>query len=348
MKIVHVTESYVLKDDVPAKDIYRVAKGLKDYKRFLHVLKSTRPDIVHMHTVGKETFGIYALIARINRIKVVRTLNSPLQISYWYTVKQLCIRFFFSHSIVTSKYDLQYIDKFHITARTKRSLVYKGVDEKKLVNLPKKEASRLHIYKKLGISFTKNIRAIGTIIGDDIDTGIEHLIDAAYLADKYKNLTNTVFMILSKGIVSKEIKDQIAELHVEGICLVIEHFENPEEYIHAFDIYISPRTKAGDIYTLLQSIYMQVPIIATKVGDTKELDTYVAAPLVPTGSAKFLTEAVMHVIKNENPLALKLRTKSYELPKKFSMENEFISIHEIYSKVLKRTTVNTRKLNISE
>lgn len=342
MKVLHIINSYVLKEGIPARDVFRVAKGIQDYKRFLSVLTSIRPEIIHIHSIEGETFGIYAAIARCKKIKVVRTLHAPLQISNWYIIKQLSARLFFSHTIATSKYDVQYIDKFHLAAKSKRTLIYQGLDAKKYIDYPKKEASRLHVYKQLGISFTKNIRIIGTIARDDAHNGLEHLIDAAYLADKYKNLTNTVFMILSRGTISQEIKDQIAELHVEGICLIIEHFERPEEYIKAFDVFISPRTKAGDLDMLLQAMYLRVPVIATKVGDAREFEQFVAAPLVPVESAKFLTEATMYVIKNENPAALKTHEKSYELPKKFTTENEFTSTHEIYSKVLKRKLVSRR------
>lgn len=340
MKVLHIINSYELKGGVPTKDVFHVAKGFQDYKRFLSVLKSVRPEIIHIHSVGSETFGIYAMLARFNKVKVVRTLHAPVQISNWYIVKQLSARLFFSHTIATSKYDLQYVDKFHLAAKSKRTLIYQGLDAKKYIDYPKREASRLHVYKQLGISFTKNIRIIGTIVMDDSNNGLEHLIDAAYLADKYKNLTNTVFMILSRGTVAREIKDQIAELHVEGICLIIENFEKPEEYIKAFDVFISPRTKAGDLDMLLHAMYLRVPVIATKVGDAKEFEQYVAAPLVPVESAKFLTEATMYVIRNENPAAQKNLEKNFELPKKFTTENEFTTTHEIYSKVLKRKLVS--------
>lgn len=333
MKVLHVTNSYILKGDISDKNIFHVAKGFQDYRRFFAVLGTVRPDVVHIHSIGSESLGVYAAIARLNRIKVVRTLNSPLHISNWYIVKQIFARFFFSYTICISKFDLLHVDKYHLAAKSKRTLIYKGIDSKKNIEYPKKEASRLYIYKQLGISFTKNIRIIGTIVGDNEGTGLEHLIDAAYLADKYKNLTNTIFIILSRGKVSQEIKDQITELHVEGICLVIENFENPREYMKAFDVYVSPRTKPGDLDTLLYAYYLQVPIIATKVGDTKELEQFVAAPLVPIESAKFLTEATMFVIKNESPALAKIATKNFIFPKKFTLEQEEVSIREIYTKI---------------
>lgn len=340
MKVLHVIDSYVLKENVPSKDIFRVARGVQDYKRFLAVIELERPDIIHIHSVGYETFGIYALLAQYKKIKVVRTLHEPTHLSNWYVIKQLCGRFFYSHTIVTSKFDMFFVDKFHLAGKGKRTLVYKGVDEKKYIEYPKRDASRSYIYAQLGISFTKNIRIIGTIVQDDFGNGLEHLIDAAYLADKYKNLTNTVFMILSRGAISQEFKDQIAELHVEGICLCIEHIKNPEEYIKAFDVFISPRTLPGDLNILLHAMHLRVPVIATKVGDTKEFEQFVAAPLVPVESAKFLTEATMFVIRNENPLALKNLEKTFQLPKKFSAENEFILTHEIYSKIINRKLVS--------
>lgn len=332
MKVLHVIDSYALKG-VLEKDVFVVQKGYSDYKRFLNLVKMQRPDMIHIHGIRGETFGIYGMLAWILKVKVVRTLYAPIVFSNWYTVKQLASRFFYKHTIVTSKYDLMCIDRFHIAPKGKRSLIYKGVDEKKPADIIKRDPARTFLYKHIGIGFTKTIRIIGTIIGTDKDTGIEHLIDAAYLADKYKNLTNTIFIVLCAEKISKDVQDQISELHIEGIVFALEDIENPEEYIKAFDVFISPRDKAGDLALLLSALYMQVPVIATKVGDAKEFEQYVAAPLVPPQSAKFLTEALMYVIRNENPAAAKVTAKNFVFPKKFTMEQEETMVRELYAKV---------------
>ncbi|MES2623308.1 MAG: glycosyltransferase [Patescibacteria group bacterium] len=335
MRVLHFIHSYT-PPHIPEQDIYLVEKGFSDYKRFWNVLKETTPDVIHMRATGKETFGIYALIAFLHRIKVVRTLYAPIMFTYWYILKQLCARHLYGHTICTSKYDMDHIDQYHLAGKSKRSLIYRGIDLIPTTEILKKDTARSFIYKKLGIAFTKNIRIVGTVIRQDEGNGVEHLIDAAYLADKYKNLTNTIFVILHDGHVDSALQKQIENSHVQGICFIVDQVENPEQYIPAFDIFISPRTSSGDLYTLLTAMYMHVPCIATRVGDAYEFEPFVAAPLVPMQSAKFLTEALMYVIQHESPTSAKLRSKIPALPKKLTHEHELMAVKDIYHKVIRK------------
>jgi glycosyltransferase involved in cell wall biosynthesis len=336
VRVLHLIHSHTLSHS-EGQDIYLVQKGFSDYARFFSLIKSSRPDILHVHCAGNETFGIYAGIARIFGVRIVRTLYSPILFSYWYIVKQLSARFFYAYTMCTSRYDMDYVDQYHLSAKAKRSLVYQGVDTVSFEQIPKKDTARNHIYKKLGIAFTKSIRIIGTVVKAGEGDGVEHLIDAAYLADTYKNLTNTIFVILYEGRAKPDVQKQIDDLHVHGICFVIDDLEDAVQHIPAFDILVSPRTTPGDLYTLLAAMYMHVPCIATRVGDAHEFDQYIAAPLVPMQSAKFLTEAIMYVIQHENPATYRLRHKHAILPKKYTEEHEFSAIKEIYYKVIRKT-----------
>lgn len=333
MKVLQVTHSYIL-PDVSLEEVYSINRGVQDYKRFLQALKVQKPDIIHIHTVGSESSGIYAFIARYKKVKVIRTMHSPIHFSKWFILKQLAARFFYSYTIVNTRFDLQYIDRFHIASKSKRALIYGGIDQKKSIDHIKKDAARAYLYKKLGISFAKNIKIVGTVIEESSQNGVEHYIDAAYLADKYKNLTNTIFVICSKGKIGKYVYDQIQELHIEGICFVIEDVFDVLDYLKAFDVFVSPRTNAGDLYILLRAYYMRVPVIATKVGDTFEFEQYIAAPLVPKESAKFLTEAIMFVLKNTPPVKLKSTVKEFLFPKRFTCECEENMIRDVYAKVI--------------
>lgn len=335
MNILHLTHSY----NVPThtnQDIYRKILGFSGYLDFIRYLKNHRYDVVHIHSVKKETFGIYAFLARVHGARVVISMHNPSVFSYGYIIQRLCARFFVSHTICTSRYDLRMIDKYHIAKKSRRSIVYQGFTEQYKEDMFSKESARSSLYKKMGISFTKNIRIVGTIVADDDKNGIEHLIDAAYLADMYKNLTNTIFVILARKNIPENVRAQIHEMKVDGICFVIEYIEHPEEYIRAFDIYMSPRVDVGDLYTLITALYMHIPCIATKVGDTEELDTYVGAPLVPVRSAKYLTEALMYVIARSKEIVTRIGVRPVVLPKKFTEEAERMAIENIYERILKK------------
>lgn len=335
MNVIHIKHSYIFIDK-KGKEIYRVKPSFSDYKSFFKFIKSKDFDIAHIHSVGAETFGIYALIARFLGLKVVITLHTPVTFSYVYIIKQLFLRFFYNHVICTSKYISEHVHKYHLASKHSKSIVYEGVNHKKLDHYLTKESSRSYIYKRLGISFTKNIRIVGTIVNSDTENGLEHLIDTAYLADKYKNMTNTIFIILTRESISKDIEEQIKELGVEGLCFIVDYVDNPEEYLKAFDLYISPATRVGGLYPLIYALYVDLPCITTKTLDTLEFAEYVSAPLVPSGSAKYMTEALMYTIKKEKPIVFKAGIKSSSIPKKFTKEYEKQITQEIYEKVTKK------------
>jgi Glycosyltransferase Family 4 len=333
--ILHLTHSY----DIPTnteQEIYQITLGFSGYLDFIRYIKKNRYEIIHIHSVAKETFGIYAFFAKLYGARVVLSMHNPTVFSYGYILKRLCARFLISHTICTSRYDVRMIDTYHIARKSRRLIVYQGFAEQYKEDMFSKESARSHLYRKMGISFTKNIRIVGTIVADDDKNGIEHLIDAAYLADTYKNLTNTIFVILVRETISESVRTQIHEMKVDGICFIVEHVENPEEYMRAFDIYVSPRVHVGDLYVLITALYMHISCIATKVGDTEELDAYVGAPLVPVRSAKYLTEALMYVIARSKEIVTKIGARPVMLPKKFTEEAERTAINNIYERILKK------------
>jgi glycosyltransferase involved in cell wall biosynthesis len=334
VKILHLTYSYTPKDIIP-EDIYKVSSENSVFQ-FWKFLQTHPYNILHIHTVNNETFGMYALIARVQGLRVIITQHNPTVFSYAYIIKRLAMRWCISHTVCTSRYDMYMVEKYHLAKKSKRSLVYEGVDSEDIQHVLDKESARSFIYKKIGVSFTKNIRMVGIIVDEDAYSGVEHVIDMIYLADLYKNLTNTIFIILTKHGISKDVMAHIHDVHVEGICFCIEYVHNPNQYIKAFDIYISPRVRSGDLYHIIQAMHAQVSCISTKVGDTLELDTYVSAPLVPPASAKYLTEALMYVIAKNKEISSRIGVKAHVFPKKFTVDVEKKLTQEIYNKVKKK------------
>lgn len=341
MKILHLTHSYTLSEFL-IDDIYHISQSkgffqlLSSYIRFWKYFTRNTYDILHIHSIENETFGMYAFIARCKGLKVVLTVHDQKRYTYVYIIKRLISSFFISHTMCTSKYDMSMLRTYHISKKSERSLVYQGVDEKKENDMYKKDFCRSFIYKKIGISFTKNIRMVGVIVKDNACSGIEHVIDAAYLADLYKNLTNTIFVILSKGKIPEYIYTQIHEQKVEGILFVVDLVENPEQYMKAFDIIISPRLTVGDMNMLLQATYNRIACIATNVGDTKEIEKLLAVSLVPIESAKYLTEALMYVIEHSKHILPKSKKDILIFPHKFTKDFEKSMTEEVYKNSIKK------------
>lgn len=314
---------------------------LRAFSQTYKLVKSIKPDIVHVHS--SKAGSLCATAARLAGAKVVYTVhgfvfNEPMSVfsKYFYLVSELVARFFRNYTITVSKFDLATGRKYHIIPKKKGIAIYNGIDPHKVDSILTKEKARTALYDKMGFTFPKGIRIIGLVANLYPAKGVEYLIDAAYLAERYKGLTNTIFIVIGEGELRKELEEQIKEHNVQGIFFLMGAVPDAYKYLKAFDLFVMPSVKEGFPYALLEVMMARVPFIATKVGGIPEIAEYAQAPLVEPGSAKYLTEKIVDFIANEKPVSRK-KVKYIEsgLPKKFTQAAMVAEIEGVYGRVRK-------------
>lgn len=326
------------------KDLQRdihLGTELKAFSQTYKLVKSIKPDIVHVHSSKAGT--LCATAARMAGAKVVYTVhgfvfNEPMSWvkKYFYLVSELAARFFRNYTITVSKFDLATGRKYHIIPKKKGIAIYNGIDPEKSNSILTKEKARSALYEKMGFTFPKGIRIVGLVANLYPAKGVEYLIDAAYLAERYKGLTNTIFIVIGEGELRKELEAQIVEHNVQGIFFLMGSVPDAYKYLKAFDVFVMPSVKEGFPYALLEVMMARVPFIATKVGGIPEIAEYSYAPLVEPGSAKYLTEQIVEFLTNEKPASRK-KVKDVEsgLPKKFTQAAMVLEIEGVYGRVRK-------------
>ncbi len=314
----------------------------KAFAQTYKLVKSIKPDIVHVHS--SKAGSLCAVAARLAGAKVVYTVhgfvfNEPMSIfkKYFYLVSELTARFFRNYTITVSKFDLITGRKYHIIPKKKGVVIYNGIDPKRVDDILTKEKARAILYEKMGFTFPKSVRIVGLVANLYQAKGVEYLIDAAYLAERYKNLTNTICIVIGEGDLRKELESQIEERNVQGIFFLIGSIPDAYRYLKAFDLFVMPSIKEGFPYALLEVMMARVPFIATKVGGIPEIAEYAYSPLVEAGSAKYLTERIMDFIAHEKPASRK-KVKEVEsgLPKKFTLEAMVTEIEGVYGRLRKK------------
>lgn len=328
------------------RDLQREVHINTEFKAFAQtykLVKSIKPDIVHVHS--SKAGSLCAVAARLAGAKVVYTVhgfvfNEPMGIfkKYFYLISELTARFFRNYTIAVSKFDLATGRKYHIIPKKKGIVIYNGIDPKKVDSILTKEKARAALYEKMGFTFPKGVRIIGLVANLYPAKGVEYLIDAAYLAERYKGLTNTIFIVIGEGELRKELEQQIAESGVQGIFFLAGSVPDAYKYLKAFDLFVMPSVKEGFPYALLEVMMARVPFIATKVGGIPEIAEYSYSPLVEAGSAKYLTEKIMEFIAHEKPAGRKkvVKVEESSLPKKFSLSNMIDEIEGVYGRVRNR------------
>ncbi len=321
------------------KGLQRSVSLFKDIKAFWNIFKLVRrikPDVVHLHSSKAGTVG--AVAARLAGVKVVYTahgfvFNEPMSSlkKKFYIVSEFVARFFRNYTITVSKYDQHVGRKMHVIPRHKGEVIYNGIDdvlmEKKI--LTKKEARRT-LFEKIGLSFGEEVKVVGLVANLYESKGVTHLIHSAYLAKRYKDLKNTVFIVIGEGHLRKELEKEIEELEIGTIFFLVGAVPEAYRYLKAFDVFAMPSVKEGFPYALLESMLAHVPFVATEVGGIPEIEQYAATSLVPAGSAKFLTEAIVKVLD----MPKHKKTVKEEFPEKFTLRHMVDRVERVYERVV--------------
>lgn len=321
------------------KNLRREVSFWKDFKAGIETWKyvrSIRPDVVHLHSSKAGSVGSVA--AKLAGAKVVYTAHGfvftePMSKMkrYFYIISEFISRFFRNHTITVSKFDYDVGRQMHIIPKRKGSVIYNGIDQKNIDKLLGKHDAREVIYRKMGIALPQTVRMVGLVANLYSAKGVTHLVHAAYLARRYKGLENTVFIVIGEGELRKELEEQIKNYKLETIFFLVGAIPDAYKYAKAFDLFVMPSVKEGFPYALLEVMLSQTPFVATRVGGIPEIEQYAAMPLVPAGSAKFLTE---HIVDFLDGKRVRRVTVKGGFPEKFTLEHMIEKIEEVYRKLL--------------
>lgn len=320
------------------KNLQRSVNLFKDIKACWNIFRLVRrikPDVVHLHSSKAGTVG--AVGARLAGAKVVYTahgfvFNEPMSKlkRFFYITSEFIARFFRNYTIAVSKFDLHAGRKMNIIPYKKGEVIYNGIDEVMEKRIHTKREARRVLFEKIGMSFNDDVKVVGLVANLYEAKGVTHLIHAAYLAKRYKDLNNTIFIVIGEGHLRKELEKEIEELDIQTIFFLVGAVPDAYRYLKAFDVFAMPSVKEGFPYALLEAMLAHVPFVATRVGGIPEIEQYSGASLVAPGSAKFLTEAIMDVLNR--PRAKKLDKMAF--PEKFTLRHMVDRIEAVYERVV--------------
>ncbi len=131
------------------------------------------------------------------------------------------------------------------------------------------------------------------------EKGFREMIGAA------KTLKKTglkyIFLILGEGPELNKIKKKINDEALENHFRFLGYKFNLDYYISAFDLFILPSYREGLPVSLLESMAMGIPCIATDIRGNRELiEDNKTGRLIPVKSTKALTEAIHYLNDNKN------------------------------------------------
>lgn len=269
------------------------------------VIKSEKPDILHLHS--PKAGGLGAFSARLLRVpKIIYTVHGwtykeqrkGLEKFLIYTISWFTV--ILAHkTIVVSKDDFEKSPNF--LNKGKIVMIHNGIAP--FDCLPRVESQR-EIFGKTSI-YPNNL-TIGCIAELHRNKGLSYVISA--IADIRKQDADSkhpiIFGVIGDGEERKNLENLAKNSKLENSVFFAGYKENASKFLSAFDLFILPSLKEGLPYALLEAGSVGLPLIATSVGGAPDIITDMETGiLIRPKDVKEIANALRFFIQNPQKIA---------------------------------------------
>lgn len=273
---------------------------LKDVRAFfqlLKILRSERPDILHLNS--SKAGGLGALAGRLAGVRAViftahgwamGEAHRPfLQRALIYIVSWITL-LLCHHVITVSEFDRRQGLSFPF-ASGKILTIYNGVTP-----FEHDDASRLRRELLPGAQKLESIW-IGTTAELHFNKGIDVALEA--LNTLHKKGLDFIYIVLGEGEERAPLETYVREKNLEKKVHLLGHRAQAARYAPAFDIFLLPSRKEGFPYALLEAGVSGRAVVASAVGGIPEIILEsVTGRLFPARNAEALATVLESLIKD--------------------------------------------------
>lgn len=292
------------------------------------LIHKIQPDIVHLHSSKAGVVG--AIASKLaSTAKVIYTahgfvFNEP----GFYPKKKMFIwaekisGWFKNQIICVSEKDRQSALQYHITPEHKLVTIHNGIPE---ISFTSKEEAK----NTLDITHLKSKKIVGTIAHFYPVKGLDYLINA--VPEIIEKHPETLFLLIGGGQEHSKLQTLIKKNKLEDHILLIDEIKNASQFLKAFDIFVLPSLKEGFPYAILEAMFAEVPIIASRVGGIPEqIEDGVSGLLVQSKTSQELAVKINLLLDNQK-LANKLaRNAKEKVEREFGVEKMVEKTKETY------------------
>lgn len=271
--------------------------------KLVKIIKSIRPDIIHMHGTRPFIIGNIASIIAGVRVRVV-TLHSSYKLN---TFGNTC------KSDPKKEFVWKLIYIFGIIMSNKIICVCREIEAEIFSFIPNILLRPLGLYKKMHVihnwvdlskyTSAKKTTAERIVLGllsrfDEPAKGIAILL---YAMRDLKEAGYEVSLKLGgDGHSKKKLTDLCETLSLANVVEFVGYVNNTKEFFSSIDILVLPSFSEGFPFVILEAMASATPVIATNVGGVPEaVEDGVTGILVTAGSKDEIVEAVKKFIHNK-------------------------------------------------
>jgi glycosyltransferase involved in cell wall biosynthesis len=292
------------------------------------LIKSYKPDIVHLNSSKAGVLGSFAAIG--TKTKIIFTahgfvFNEPLgfAVKNFYLALEKIASGYRDFIITVSDADRQSALDNKLIAANKISTIHNGLPA--IDFLPKDRARQ-----ELRLDETKII--IGNTSNFYRTKGLDILIEAigklrGEIGDRCQ------FVIIGEGAERNNLELRITDYGLKNSAILLGKKENAAVYLRAFDIFVLPSRKEGFPFALLEAMQAGLPIISTNVGGIPEA-LGDAGILIKPEDPQALAMAIQSLL-SDVPKQKDFSQKALERAKLFTEEKMLAETEKVYKLMIK-------------
>lgn len=304
--------------NIKVKVFYKPTKlGLGVIWQIFKYLKNIKPQIVHTHLFGGDTWGrIAAIWARV--LIIISTEHNINLNEGWLKKKiKLILSWFTDKIIAVSQGVKEYSIKIEKIKPAKLEVIYNGIDLNKF---------NWRGFKPIDLAHS--IQAI-VVARLHKQKGHKYLLEAMpLLGEKYPNL---ILNIVGTGNLLENLKKQAASLGITNKVIFWEQQLEIEKILPQMDLFILPSVWEGLGIAIIEAQAVGVPVLAANIGGIKELIEHKKTGLLfEPKNPQAIFEAVDSLLK-DSVLQQNIVTNAYDQVKeKFTLEKMVSAYERLY------------------
>ena len=263
--------------------IFRIAK----------ILKKEKPDILHTSLFYANFFGRVASLFIKPKVIITEERSMYTEKRFYHILIDKLLSGITDKIIACSKSVIDFTVKQENISREKFSLIYNAVDAERFnVSLEKSE-----LRKKYGFSNEDFI--LGTVGSLIPKKGHRVLLEAASLLSK--EVPNLKVLLVGDGKERKNLSQLASKLGISDKVLFLGARKDIPELMKIMDVFTLPSFQEGFPRTLVEAMYMGLPVIASNISGIQEvISDGKNGFIVPPGDPKMIAEKALVFRKNRD------------------------------------------------
>ncbi len=309
---------------LPVKIFTKKSKlGLGLIWQLAKYLREVKPQIVHTHLFGGDTWGRLAAILAGVPVIVSTEHNINIDESWLKKIIKLKLSWFTKKIIAVSQSVKAYSVKKEKINPKKITVIYNGID---LSGFSFKGYEPIDLHNK--------ISAV-TIARLEPQKGHRYLIEAMPLI--IKKYPAFILNIVGAGSLENELKNRVKELNLQDYVIFWGRRADPQNILPAMDLFILPSLWEGLGIAILEAQASGVPVLAAKTGGIEEIiEPETTGLLFELKNSQAIFQSVEKLLSQPD-LQQKIINNAYQQVKeKFDLEQMVSAYEDLYLSLINK------------